>query len=431
MTYPDGSAVTYAYDAANRLTTVTNWLGEEAVYAYDQDGRPGTSTQFNGITTTYSYDTASRLTAAASSISSSQFELDGDGNRIGLTETRPLQAEPTTIGSTAYTYGTQGNRLLSAGPMSYTYDSEGQLASSVIAGLGMTYTFDYDHRLAQIGTDTQFSYDGLGHRLMATRSGVLTCYIYDPWGNLVAVADESNNIAEKFIYGRGLLAMTTSSALYCYHFDPKGNTVALTDMTGTLVNSYAYGPFGEILAQQETVSQPFKFVGQYGVMAEPEGLYYMRARYYDPSVGRFISEDPLGFEGGDVNLYAYVQNNPVNLIDPHGLQIDTPIEGEEDLPGGMNGLIVGGNPSSGEVAPVLDVPGGGSIVPTPPADPTQSPGEGWEWRGQQPVGGDKGAWYNPNTGESLHPDLDHPLPIGPHWDYTDPEGKTQRLPCGN
>ena len=71
-------------------------------------------------------------------------------------------------------------------------------------------------------------------------------------------------------------------------------------MNQNVVNSYAYDPFGQILGQQETIPQPFKYVGQYGVMAEPNGLYYMRARYYDPNVGRFISEDPMGFGGGDV-----------------------------------------------------------------------------------------------------------------------------------
>ena len=113
--------------------------------------------------------------------------------------------------------------------------------------------------------------------------------------------------------------MATSSGRYCYHFNGTGSTVAITDMTQAVVNSYAYDPFGQILGQQETVPQPFKYVGQYGVMAEPNGLYYMRARYYDPTVGRFISEDPLGFGGGDVNLFAYVQNEPINWIDPLGL----------------------------------------------------------------------------------------------------------------
>ena len=195
--------------------------------------------------------------------------------------------------------------------MSYTYDNEGQLANAGGTGL----TFDYNHRLAAIGSDTQFSYDGRGNRLSATRAGVTTRYIYDPWGNLMAEAD-SNGVTHKYIYGKGLLAVATSSARYCYHFNGTGSTVALTDMTQAVVNSYAYEPFGQILGQQETIPQPFKFVGQYGVMAEPNGLYYMRARYYDPSVGRFISEDPLGFGGGDVNLYAYVRNNPINGLIP-------------------------------------------------------------------------------------------------------------------
>ena len=86
-----------------------------------------------------------------------------------------------------------------------------------------------------------------------------------------------------------------------------------------MVNQYAYTPFGILANEVETTPQPFKFVGQYGVMTEPNGFYYMRARYYDPQVGRFISEDPIGFDGGDVNLYAYSANNPILYIDPEGL----------------------------------------------------------------------------------------------------------------
>jgi len=92
----------------------------------------------------------------------------------------------------------------------------------------------------------------------------------------------------------------------------------MTDNAQTMVNKYAYTPYGQIVNQQETINQPFKFVGQYGVMTEPNGFYYMRARYYDPSVGRFISEDPIGLEGG-INLYAYVNGNPILGIDPTGL----------------------------------------------------------------------------------------------------------------
>ncbi|MEA1900643.1 MAG: RHS repeat-associated core domain-containing protein, partial [Thermodesulfobacteriota bacterium] len=77
--------------------------------------------------------------------------------------------------------------------------------------------------------------------------------------------------------------------------------------------------FGVITNAVEAVLQPFKYVGQYGVMTEANGLQYMRARYYDPQVGRFISEDPIGFAGGDLNLYQYAHANPIMFMDPWGL----------------------------------------------------------------------------------------------------------------
>jgi RHS repeat-associated protein len=166
----------------------------------------------------------------------------------------------------------------------------------------------------------QYRYDGAGNRVEAIRNGNLTRYINSASGSILAEANGSNVIQAYYIYGAGLLAMVTPGGqFYCYHFDGTGNTAALTDANKAVVNEYAYTPFGIIGHQQEAFPQPFKYVGQHGVMAEPNGFYYMRARYYDPVIGRFVSEDPIGFDGGDVNLYAYVQNNPVNGIDPTGL----------------------------------------------------------------------------------------------------------------
>ena len=109
----------------------------------------------------------------------------------------------------------------------------------------------------------------------------------------------------------------------------------------------------------------FKFVGQFGVMAESYGLYYMRARYYDPSVGRFISEDPIGFAGGDVNFYAYVSNDPVNKVDPLGLQAyprsDPPKSPYYEFPSNPNNRAPGagmpppGTPTCGPVLVCRDV----------------------------------------------------------------------------
>ncbi|MBP1152572.1 RHS repeat-associated core domain-containing protein [Methylocaldum sp. RMAD-M] len=92
----------------------------------------------------------------------------------------------------------------------------------------------------------------------------------------------------------------------------------MTDASQETLNTYAYDPYGRLMATTETVQQPFQYAGQVGVMAEGQNLYYMRAQYYDAHIGRFISEDPIGFDGG-LNLYAYVGGNPIMAVDPSGL----------------------------------------------------------------------------------------------------------------
>ncbi len=113
------------------------------------------------------------------------------------------------------------------------------------------------------------------------------------------------------------MADAATNALYVYHFDGTGHTVALTNASQQTVNAYAYDPYGKIMAETETIAQPFKYAGQVGIIDEGNNLYYMRARYYDANIGRFISEDPAGFAGG-LNLYAYVGGNPIMAVDPSG-----------------------------------------------------------------------------------------------------------------
>jgi RHS repeat-associated protein len=325
LTYPGGKTVSYTYDALNRLETVTiDWLGLSANYEYDLAGNLTGLTQFNDTYVSRGYDNANRLTRlehlsslAGSAFASYAFTLDGNGNRSGIDQETPLSPSLSAL-TRDFEVSDAGNRIVTAGSDALIYDEEGQLLTK---GEG-TFTFDRAHRLTEAATETDsliFSYDGAGNRLAVDRNQTVTRYIYDAAGNLLAEADTSG-ITRYYIHGAGLLAMVTSGGTpYCYHFDATGHTIALTDAGKTVVNKYAYTPFGVLAGEEEAVEQPFKFVGQFGVMTEDNGWYYMRARYYDPEMGRFISEDPLGFGGGDVNLYAYVSNNPINQVDPFGL----------------------------------------------------------------------------------------------------------------
>ncbi len=340
LTYPGNKTVSYTYDELNRLETVSiNFVTGTpgSTFYYDASGRLDQIDQFNGTKVYYGYDNADRLTdldnekGNTTPIATYHFTLDNNGNRTHIAKNEPLSFDPSAQ-TINYTYNTQKNRLLTAGTDTFTHDYEGQLS----AKNSTSYAFDYEHRLKTIGSTIQYFYDGMGNRVKTVRSGVTTKYIYDARGNLLAEADANNVIQRYYIYGNGLMAMVTAGGqVYCYHFNATGSTIAITDSTQNIVNKYAYTPFGEIGSEVEAFAQPFKYVGQYGVMSESNGLYYMRARYYDPTLGRFLSEDPLGFGGGDVNLYVYVNNNPVMLIDPSGEWIVQAI-------GGGIGAIAGG-----------------------------------------------------------------------------------------
>ena len=328
--YPDEKAVTYTYDALNRMKTVTNWLNQTVFYEYDAAGRLTGSANFNGTIKKFGYDNANRLislinkgSSSGTIISSYTYTLDENGNRTQINQKEPLTGMLPS-GSTSYEYNPNKNRLLSlnGGGTTFRYDDEGQLAGKDNA----TFLFNAGHHLMQVtGSKTsKYRYDGEGNRLEAVQSGNVTRYVYDTGGNLLAETDGENNITRYYIHGQdGLLAMVTPGGqTYTYHYNGIGSTTAITDQAQNIVNMYAYTPFGQLIDERETIEQPFKYVGADGVMTESNGFYYMRARYYDPQIGRFISEDPIGFDGGQVNLMAYVGNNPINFIDPLGLSAE-------------------------------------------------------------------------------------------------------------
>jgi RHS repeat-associated protein len=131
-----------------------------------------------------------------------------------------------------------------------------------------------------------------------------------------------NGVTNYYVYGLGLIYeeddTTTSTTTLTYHFDYRGSTVALTDGNGNVTDRIQYSAYGMTTLRVGTNDTPFLYNGRYGVQTDPNGLLYMRARYYNPYICRFINADPSGFAGG-LNFYAYVNGDPISLTDPFGL----------------------------------------------------------------------------------------------------------------
>jgi RHS repeat-associated protein len=330
ITYPGNKTVNYEYDKRNRLTKVTDWLRGVTDYLYDSVGN---LTRINNPNLTYItlvYNSDSRLTSLAnykpdsSVISSYSYTLDNSGNITAVDSVDPLEPVDSSE-SVSYTYN-QANQLVFDGSYSYVYDNNGNLIQRTGTS-STTFGYNYENLLTTISGSLNMTntYNGLGMRIARTVDGTQTQYILDPVSSLPSVlaeTDTAGNIQAYYIYGLGLVSrISTSGSRLTYHFNHRGDTIALTDNTGNIVDAYAYDEYGKTCNHTGATLNPFKYVGRYGVMAEGDNFYFMQARYYSADNGRFLSKDPIGFEGGDYNLYSYVGGNPTLGIDPSGLKI--------------------------------------------------------------------------------------------------------------
>ena len=320
MTANGQSPVSYNYDTASRLTQVAQ--GSQVVgLGYDFLGRRTTLSYPNGTSTNYTYDPASRLTrilhqGPTSIIEDLTYTYDAAGNRISFSRSGPQAALPAAV-QAAYDAANQQIQFNAATP-NLAYDANGNLTSQTDASGTTFYTWDARNRLIGIsGPSITASsvYDALGRRVSKTINGEKTDYQYDGndisaeilGGAVVATYLRSLNIDQPFV--------RQSSSPEFYHADALGSTLALSSTNGAVTAVYSYEPFGKTTVTGASPN-PFQYTGREN---DATGLYYYRARYYSPTLHRFISEDPIEFAGGDVNLYGYVGNNPTNFIDPEGL----------------------------------------------------------------------------------------------------------------
>ncbi len=167
----------------------------------------------------------------------------------------------------------------------------------------------------------RYKYDPFGRRIEKEVNGKISRYVYDE-ENIIAEYDGSGNVKARYTHNLMMddpLAVEQGGKAYYYHKDGLGSVVELTNSLGMVVKSCRYKSFGErvFLFELGSLHQTYTFTSR--EYDSESGFYYYRARYYDPKAGRFISRDPIGFQGWDTNLFRYVGNNPVNWSDPLGL----------------------------------------------------------------------------------------------------------------
>jgi len=278
----------YTYDAAgNQKSRQDNWTGINAGYAYDALYELTQVTQ--GATTTESYT------------------YDAVGNRL------------SSLGLSPYNYGIS-NELLSKPGVNFTYDSNGNTLSKSDSTGTTTYGWDFENRLASVtlpgtGGTVTFKYDPFGRRVQKSSPSGTTNYLFDGL-NVLEEVDNSGNVLARYTQSdetdEALSELRTGTTTY-YEQDGIGAVTSLSNSAATLANTYRYDSYGKLTASTGTVANPFQYTGR--EFDSETGIYAYRARYYDQNVGRFLSEDPIAFNGG-LNFYRYVYGNPLTLVDP-------------------------------------------------------------------------------------------------------------------
>ncbi len=341
-TYNNGAfAVTYTYatgpDGDGRLTRVADSLtGTQIDFGYDADRRLRTLSLPNGETVTYTWDDADRLVRLQSGDyvdMALSYDLSGRLTESDLIA--PLQPRTHLAADTNVWTFDAAAQVSTAG---HSYDARGRATATP----GLALTWDGASRLTGVN-GAALSYNGLGD-LRRRADAVQTNRFFHNRAfrlpALVAEQDEpSGAFLRYYVYapnGRLLYMIDAADGnkVYFHHFDQAGNVLALTDDSGALTDAWAYDPFGRILARTGANPQPFTFSGAWGVRQEgSNGLYQMRARYYDAATARFLSPEPLWPQLANpkaLNPYQYVGADPLRFIDPSGREEEHNFFGWED-----------------------------------------------------------------------------------------------------
>ena len=358
-------SVERTYDAASRLATVSDSAGRTATYYYDAAGNRVAEDRSNGTTSTWSYDEQMRLVDIEHTddtglpFQAFSYALDGIGNRVQMTELdgtvvdwtydagHRLTSE-TRVGSvaqtatwdydlagnrteqvldavvTAYTYDVD-DRLLTAGATSYVYDELGRQVSSDDGTTLDLSSWDVMGRLSEVTRNgaplVSYGYDPMGNRILRDDGTTERHYLVDGARDLAMVLLETDDVGAPlatYTYGDDLVAQDRGGERW-YYKDGLGSVRGLADETGAWTDTYVYDAWGRTLLQTGASPNDFMFTGE---QVDPlTGHYYLRARFMDPEIGRFLSHDPASGSGRDpisLHRYLYTPDDPVNYVDPSG-----------------------------------------------------------------------------------------------------------------
>lgn len=351
MTDPSGGVFAYDYDILNRLTRITNPFSEVFTFAYDAASRRASQSGPGGVGRTYSYDDLGRLTNLAYTGGPALgfgYTYDRVGNRLTAQEPAGLHSytydplyqltaatHPAGNPAESYTYDPLGNRVtshLSAthtvdaanrlkadARFDYTYDAAGNLTQRRERSTGTTaaYTYDSENRLTRVvsgATTVQFRYDPLGRRIEKAVGAATTRWVYD--GNSLLSELNGSVVAAQMTNGLEIdevLAVRQGNSSTWLDIDGQGSVFRAR--TSSAVATFIYDSFGRPIASTGNAPILRRFHSR--EFDTETSLYYYRARYYDPTAGRFMSEDPIGFAAED-NFYVFVGNNPLAYRDPLG-----------------------------------------------------------------------------------------------------------------